>query len=70
MKIHKVNHYVDYNCWLKRLDTQLKKPTNENSSKTPKLLDQRIRKLSYTSLGTSVMNRTIAPLSLYHLALP
>ena len=28
---------VHYNYWLKRLDTQLNKPTNENSLKVPKV---------------------------------
>ena len=29
----KITPYVDYNQWLKRLDTQLTEPTNKNSQK-------------------------------------
>ena len=29
--------YVDYNYWLKRLDTQLNEPTNQNSIEVPKV---------------------------------
>ena len=31
MMIHKITHGVDYNQWLKRLDTQLNYLTNQNS---------------------------------------
>ena len=34
---------LDYNLWLKRLDTQLNEPTNQNSIKSPKLLSQQMR---------------------------
>ena len=45
MMIHKITPSVDYNYWLKRLNTQLNKPTNQNSEKKfPKLLSPRIRK--------------------------
>ena len=33
MVIHKITPSVDYNSWLKRLDTELNKPTNRNSIK-------------------------------------
>ena len=36
MIIHKINPPVDYNQWLKHLDTQLKEPTNKYSIKVPK----------------------------------
>ena len=36
MIIHKINPSVDYNQWLKHLDTQLKEPTNKYSIKVPK----------------------------------
>ena len=45
MLIHKVTPSVDYNWWLKRLDTQLNKPVNQNLIKVPKL-SQRIKTLS------------------------
>ena len=31
--------HIDYNKWLKRVDTQLNKPTNKNSIKVPKLTE-------------------------------
>ena len=31
MLIHKIKPSVNYNQWLKRLDTQLNEPTNQNS---------------------------------------
>ena len=53
---------VDNNYWLKgALDTQLNKPTNQNSIKFPRLLSQRITKRYYETLGTSVINRPISP---------
>ena len=55
--MHKIPPYVDYNLWLKRLNTQLNKPTNEMSLKSPKLLSQRIRKSYSKTLETSVINR-------------
>ena len=41
MMIHKINPAVDYNYWLKRLDsgTQHNKPTNRNSIKVPKVVE-------------------------------
>ena len=44
MIIHKITPSVDYNKWLKRLDTQLNDPTNHYSliKKSPNLLSQRI----------------------------
>ena len=44
--------------WLKYLDTQLNKPTNQNLLKSPKLLSQRIRKMYYKTLGN---NQPIVP---------
>ena len=35
---HKITPSVDYNIWLKRLDTQLNKPSNQNSVKFPKVI--------------------------------
>ena len=40
------------------------KPTNQNSFKSPKLLSQQIRKRYYKTLGTSIINRQLSPLSL------
>ena len=36
--IHKINPAVDYNKWLRRLDTQLNEPNNQNSIKVPKVV--------------------------------
>ena len=38
MIIHKIILSVDYNWWLKRLDTQLNEQTNQNSIKVPKVV--------------------------------
>ena len=45
MMIHKITPSLDYNWWLKRLDTQLYKPNNQMHKMSPKLLNQQIRKL-------------------------
>ena len=37
MMIQKINPSVDYNCLLKRLETQPNEPTNQNSIKVPKI---------------------------------
>ena len=37
MIIHKITPSVDYYKWLKRLNTQLNKPTNKNSFKVSKV---------------------------------
>ena len=37
MMIHKITPSVDHNQWLKRLDTPLNEPTNQNSIKVPKI---------------------------------
>ena len=52
MIIYKITPTVDYNQWLKRLNTQLIEATNQNSLKPPKLLSQRRRKRYYKTLGT------------------
>ena len=38
MMIHKIVPPFDYNYWLKRLDTQHDKPTNQNLRKVPKVV--------------------------------
>ena len=42
----------DNNKWLKRLDSKLNEPTNQNS----KMLSQRIRNRYYKTFGTSIIN--------------
>ena len=38
MMIHKITPSVDYNYWLKRLDTQLNETTNQNLIKVLKVV--------------------------------
>ena len=38
MMVHKIIPAVIYNKWVKRLDTQLNKPPNQNSIKVPKVV--------------------------------
>ena len=54
--------FVDYNLWLKRLDTQLNKPTNQNSTKVPK--DVKPKNKNNKTLGTSVIIIPMSPPSL------
>ncbi len=44
MMTHKITPFVDYNKWLKRLDTQLIKPTNQNSINVFKVVTQTKKK--------------------------
>ena len=43
---HKITSSIDYNQWLKRLDTQLM-PTDKNLIKSPKFLSNQITKRYY-----------------------
>ena len=36
--MHKITPSLDYKQWLKCLDTQLNKPTNQNSIKVPRVV--------------------------------
>ena len=64
MIIHKIPTSVDYNYWLKRLDTQLNETTNQNSLKVPKVVNPMNKKTILKTLGTSVINSLLSPLSL------
>ena len=56
MMVHKINSSVDYNKWLKLLDTQLNEPTNQNSIKVTKVVKHMNKKaLLDKTLGTSVI---------------
>ena len=56
MMVHKITSSVDYNKWLKLLDTQLIEPTNRNSIKVTKVVKQMNKKtLLDRPLGTSVI---------------
>ena len=41
MMIHKITPSVDYKMWLKRLDNQVNKPTNQNSIKVPNVVNEK-----------------------------
>ena len=51
---------------LKRLNTQLNDPTNQNSLKSPKLFSQQIRNRYYKTLGTKVIKSQLSPLYLHN----
>ena len=59
MMIHKITPSVALDQWLKRFNTELNKPTNQNSLMFPKLLSQGIRNVK--TLGTSVINNPLSP---------
>ena len=59
MLINKITPSIT-ELWLKRLDTQLNKPTNQNLLKVPKV----VRSTNKKTLGTSVINSLLSPLSL------
>ena len=61
--IHKITPSVGYTYWIKRLNTQLNKPTNQNLVKVPTVVRPTHKKTLLQTLGTSVINRTLAPLS-------
>ena len=63
MLISKIVPSVDQTKWLKRFNTQLNELINQYSQKSPKLLINRIRKGYYKTLGTSVINSSLSPLS-------
>ncbi len=64
MITHIITPSVDKNKWLKTLNTQLNKPTNQNSVNTVKFLSQQIRKRNCKTFGTSVINSPLSPRSL------
>ena len=51
-----VLHNVDYSQWLKRLETQLNKPTNQDSIKVIKVVMATNKKIIKLYIGTSVTN--------------
>ena len=54
---HKITPTVDQNQWLNRLNTQLNKPTNQNSVKVPKDVKSTNKKMSYCPLSLFLGNR-------------
>ena len=53
MMICKITHSVDFNKWLKRLNTQLNERTNQNSQNVTKVVKSTIKKRDFKTLGTS-----------------
>ena len=60
--INKITLSVDYNKWLKRLDTQLNKPTNQNLIKVYKPTN---KQCFHKTFGIRVINSSMSPPSLY-----
>ena len=60
MIIHKINPSVDYNSWLKRLDTLLDEPTYLNLTEVPKVKPTN-KKILLCNLGTRLMSNPITP---------
>ena len=60
MIIHKFTAFVDYNQWLKRLDTQINK-AKKNSIKVTKVVMTLNKKRYNKTLGTSVVNSPMSP---------
>ena len=52
--------FVDYNQWLKRLETQLNKPTNQNSLKVLKVVKTKNKKTLIKNFGVQYNNYPIA----------
>ena len=66
MMLHKITPSVNYNSWLKLLDIELNKPTNQNS----KLLSQLIKKSKYKTFGRRVIDSPMcSPSLIKHLLL-
>ena len=59
MMTHKIAPAVDINQWLKRSNTQLNKPTNQNSVKVPKVVRPTNKKRYCKTLGTIVINSSL-----------
>ena len=56
MMNHKSTIFVDYTKWLKRLDTQLNKTTNQYSTEVPKVGKPTKKTRYYKTLGTNVIH--------------
>ena len=52
--MRQITHCVIIYEWLKRLNTQPNKSTNQNSLKSPKLLSKQIRKRYHKTLETFI----------------
>ena len=59
MLIHKITPPIEYNYWLKRLDTKFNEQTIQNQKKVPELAEQTNKKtlFYYKAFGTSVINQ-------------
>ena len=70
MILHKITPFVDYNQWVKRLNTQLNEPTNNNLKEVPKAFKPTNKKTYYKTFGTSVINSPMSPPSLRSNSIP
>ena len=62
MITHKIIPSVNYNKWLKRLNTQLNELTKKNSIKVPKVgIYKKLRKRYFKTLVTRVINSPMSP---------
>ena len=57
---------VDYNYWLKSLETACLKPTNQYFIKVPKVLSQLQKEQGFKTLGTGIIFSPMFPLSLFY----
>ena len=51
MMIHKITLTIDCNKWLKRLNTQFDKPTNQNSLNVPRVGEPTNKKTLFYNFG-------------------
>ena len=65
MMIHKIIPYLDYNQWLKRLETQLNEPTNQNSFKVPKVVKYLNKKTILKDFGDQYNKQSLPALNFF-----
>ena len=51
MLIHKINPFVDYNSWLKCLNTQFNESNNQNQLKSPNVIKPTNKKMFLENFG-------------------
>ena len=60
MMINKLTLSIDYNKWLKRLDTELNESTNQYSIKIPKVVKATNKKTLNKTFGIKVINQPMS----------
>ena len=58
---HKINPSIDCNYWLKRMDTQFDKTTNQNLLKVPKVVKPTNKKTLFLNFGDQCNKQPIVP---------